>query len=180
MAHIKAEGILTSEFEQHAILIFLLCCSAGVITGVEVVIRRSKNDGSVLSFELHPAGSYGQLDEACPYAESSVSNSLYFCYKYLPTLLAVILASMWEAVVLDIQRIEPFYQLSQPDGALVVDSLLLNYTQTFLPKVSLVALKKKHYLVFVSFLCLLLVGLLAPIFQSGFFSVNISPESAGV
>ncbi|CZR52243.1 uncharacterized protein PAC_02120 [Phialocephala subalpina] len=87
---------------------------------------------------------------------------------------------MWEAVVLGIQRIEPFYQLSRPDGAFAADSLHLNHTQILLPKVPFVSLRKKHYLVFVSFLCLLFVGILAPIFQSSLFNLNISTESAGV
>ena len=64
-----------------------------------------------------------------------------FCYLYLSMMIAVFLSMVWNWVDLDIKRLEPFYQLSQLNGALAEHSLLLEYPIDFLPSVPIKAAK---------------------------------------
>ncbi|MCJ1249961.1 hypothetical protein MMC30_007187 [Trapelia coarctata] len=156
-------------------LCLLAICSIAVIAGTEILVRLSNRTQAVLSFDLiQPQSCITEL-ESCAYAYSSVSNGLYFCYKYLPTLLAVILAALWENVDRNIRTLESYYQLARPGGALAEDSLLLDYNLIFILKVPWKALRKRHHLVLLSFVVFSLAGIAAPILQSALFDVDISP-----
>ena len=64
-----------------------------------------------------------------------------FSYLYLPTILAVCLSMFYSWIDLDAKRLEPFFQLSHPDGALAQESLTLHYPLDFLPFVPIKAAK---------------------------------------
>lgn len=146
-----------------------------MIVGTEILVRLSNRIQSVLNFDLiQPQSCLTEL-RSCAYAYSSVSNGLYFCYKYLPTLLAVVLAALWANVDRNIRSLESYYQLAKPDGALAEDSLLLDYNLVFILKVPYQALKKGHHLVLLSFVVFSLAGIAAPILQSALFDVDILP-----
>ena len=49
----------------------------------------------------------------------------------------------WAAVDLDVKRLEPYFQLSKPNGALASDSLLLHYPFDFLAFAPIAAAKRK-------------------------------------
>jgi hypothetical protein len=71
-----------------------------------------------------------------------------FLYNYLPTLLAVIFSMFMSWIDLEPKRLEPYYQLSNPEGSLGKGSLLLQYHFDFLPFVPVKALKRKHWSMF--------------------------------
>jgi hypothetical protein len=60
-----------------------------------------------------------------------ISAGITFAYNYLPTLVSVIYGLCWTWVQLDILRIQPWLELSKPEGALGSSSLLLDYTADF-------------------------------------------------
>ena len=50
-----------------------------------------------------------------------------FCYRYLPQMIVVALGVGWAAVDLDVKRLEPYFQLSNPEGATASNSMSLHY-----------------------------------------------------
>ncbi|TVY35674.1 hypothetical protein LSUB1_G006218 [Lachnellula subtilissima] len=47
----------------------------------------------------------------------------YFCFKYLPTIVAVIFGILWQVTDFEVKRLEAYYQLSKPGGALAAESI---------------------------------------------------------
>jgi len=50
-----------------------------------------------------------------------------FCYWYLPQLIVVMLGLGWVVVDLDMKQLEPYFQLSKPEGATASNSIFLHY-----------------------------------------------------
>ncbi|KAL9006623.1 MAG: hypothetical protein Q9188_000660 [Gyalolechia gomerana] len=87
------------------------------------------------------------VDGGIAFARLQFSSAITFGYVYLPTVLAVIYSTVWSWIDLDAKRLEPWFQLSKPDGAKARDSLLLHYPFDFLAVAPLKALRKKHWAV---------------------------------
>lgn len=66
-----------------------------------------------------------------------------FLYLYFPTIVAVIFSIYWAWIDLETKRMEPYYQLSKPNGALGKDSLLLQYPFSFIPLAPIRAFRDK-------------------------------------
>lgn len=65
-------------------------------------------------------------------------------YIYLPTVIAVIYSIIWSWVDLDVKRLEPWFQLSKPEGATAEDSVLLSYPFDFLAFVPVRAARRRY------------------------------------
>lgn len=63
----------------------------------------------------------------------------YFVVVYLPKLLAVTMAILWGVIFAGLKLMEPFYQLSAPNGALARDTMVGNYLASELTVASLSA-----------------------------------------
>ena len=72
------------------------------------------------------------------------SDSQVFTFRYLPTIIIVLFGMSWSWIDLDVKRIEPWLQLSQCNGALAQDSMLLRYPVDFLPFVPFRAAKRRY------------------------------------
>jgi len=59
----------------------------------------------------------------------------YFSFKYLPTLIAVSFGVLWQITDFEVKRLEAYYQLSKPGGALAAESINVDYS-TFTPFLS--------------------------------------------
>ena len=66
-----------------------------------------------------------------------------FINIYLPTILAVALGMLWTWIDLDARRLEPWFQLSQPQGATVQESLDLDYPFDYVALASYRALRRR-------------------------------------
>jgi hypothetical protein len=66
-----------------------------------------------------------------------------FVFLYMPTIFATVFSIFIAWIDIDAKRFEPYHQLSQTDGALGKDSLLLHYPFDFMPFVPIVALKNR-------------------------------------
>ena len=65
-----------------------------------------------------------------------------FCYRYLPQIIVVALGIGWAAVDLDVKRLEPYFQLSKPEGATAGNSIFLHYPFEFIAFVPINAARK--------------------------------------
>ena len=65
-----------------------------------------------------------------------------FCYRYLPQMVVVALGVGWAAVDLDVKRLEPYFQLSKPEGATACDSIFLHYPFDFIALVPVNAARR--------------------------------------
>ena len=65
-----------------------------------------------------------------------------FCYRYLPQMIVVVLGVGWAAVDLDVKRLEPYFQLSKPEGAAASNSIFLHYPFDFIAFVPINAARK--------------------------------------
>ena len=70
-----------------------------------------------------------------------------FCYRYLPQMIVVALGVGWAAVDLDVKRLEPYFQLSKPEGATAGNSIFLHYPFDFIAFVPISAARKGCVLV---------------------------------
>lgn len=66
-----------------------------------------------------------------------------FCTQYLPTVISVCFNMIWSWIDLDVKRLEPWFQMSKPQGATAEDSLLLHYAFDFLAFVPLRAARRR-------------------------------------
>ena len=68
--------------------------------------------------------------------------SVVFCYRYLPQMVVVALGVGWAAVDLDVKRLEPYFQLSKPEGATASNSIFLHYPFDFIAFVPINAARR--------------------------------------
>lgn len=100
----------------------------------------------------------------------------YFVFKYLPTLVAVIFGILWQVTDFEVKRLEAYYQLSKPGGALAAESINVDYITFFNFFRPVRALKYKHYAVAISSLATLIAVSLIPTLQAA--SVKLKPDHA--
>ncbi|KFY97127.1 hypothetical protein V498_02230 [Pseudogymnoascus sp. VKM F-4517 (FW-2822)] len=93
-------------------------------------------------------------------------------YLYLPTVIAVFYSMIWSWVDLDSKRLEPWFQLSKPDGAAAEDSIMLQYPFDFMPFVPIRAARRRHWAVFITGSTMMLVTWAIVPFQSAIFSTG--------
>ncbi len=84
-----------------------------------------------------------RMDGGIAFTEGQFSPAESFAYLYLPTLIAVLYSTLWSWVDLDTKRLEPYFQLSRPEGADEMNSLALNYPFDFVAYAPLKALRRR-------------------------------------
>jgi hypothetical protein len=95
-----------------------------------------------------------------------------FLYRYLPTIISVSYGLIWHWIDIDARRIEPYRQLSKPNGAKGSDSLCLKYPTDLLAFVPLKALKRGHWPVVIASSTLVLVGMGLTPLQAAIFATD--------
>ncbi|KAL5372989.1 hypothetical protein DPSP01_013091 [Paraphaeosphaeria sporulosa] len=139
-----------------ATLIIAIITPLLLILTLVLLLRRSQREHGII---------FSQDINALPLSRT-------FLYQYFPTILAVVFSIFWAWIDLEVKRLEPWHRLSNQEGALGKDSLLLAYPFGFVPLVPVRALKNRHWNVFWASLALVLVtwGLVPT--QSGIFSTE--------
>ena len=74
---------------------------------------------------------------------NALTLSRTFMYEYFPTVLVVVFSIFWAWIDLEVKRLEPYYRLSEREGALGKDSLLLSYPFGFMPLVPVKAFRQR-------------------------------------
>ena len=106
-----------------AIIILTLLIAASI----EILAQRSQKFGGLaLSHSLEEIPEYAMLS-----------------YLYGPNVVAVLYSLVWSWLDLDVKRMQPWLELSKPEGAPAKDSLFLDYPYGFIAFVPFRALKKK-------------------------------------
>lgn len=96
--------------------------------GIETLAQQSLKKGGLA---LSPS-----LDEVPSYA--------MFAYLYVPNIAAAAYSLVWNWIDLDVKRMQPWFELSKPEGATAENSLLLEYPAEFVAFVPLRAAKRKY------------------------------------
>lgn len=103
-----------------------------------------------------------------------IPTMVYFAWKYMPTMILVTYGVMWQIVDYEVKRLEPYYQLSKPEGATARESLNLDYLTFMTYLIPLMAIRYKQWAVVWSSVATLIAGGLLPVLQSA--SVYMSPK----
>jgi hypothetical protein len=120
----------TLRFTTLSCFIFISC---SLVALLEVLSYYSTGNGNVNGGGLVFAAGLNDL----PAVPS-------FFYLFFPTVIAVVYSMLWSWVDLDVKRLEPWFQLSRPEGATAQDSLLLHYPFEFLAFVPIRALRRRY------------------------------------
>ena len=124
-----------SKWIPGAFRIWVLLTSAVIcwvlIIVLQLLLVRSQRDGGIV---------FAANTNDVPISQS-------FLYLYLPTIIALLYSVFWSWIDLQVKRMEPYYQLSKPGGALGKNSLLLQYPFEFLPFVPISAMKNRYVLI---------------------------------
>lgn len=144
------------------LLVFSLVSVVLIIVTEVLFQTSSKNSGLV----------FGDVEDGHGGPER-LSSGDSFGYQYMPTLVSVLYGLLWTWVDHDIKRLEPYYQLSKPGGALARDSLLLSYPYTFVASVPIMAFKRKHWAVFYSGAVLVLIFYIVSPLSSAVFGMDV-------
>ncbi|KAI9830034.1 MAG: hypothetical protein M1819_005864 [Sarea resinae] len=139
---------------QAPVLGSLVALSVLLITLLEILSKKSEKYGGILFAE--------DLNDL-PKGQS-------FAYLYLPTVIAVFYSMIWTWIDLDVKRLEPYFQLSQPGGAPAMDSVLLHYPFDFVAFVPIRAARRRHWSVFCAGTAMVLIFWAITPLQSGIFS----------
>jgi hypothetical protein len=123
---------LTAIPERFPVLGTIFTVTVLMIIGLEILaylsVGKNNSNGGGLAFAA-------TVDD--------ISTIATVSYLYLPTVIAVIYSIIWSWIDLDSKRLEPWFQLSKPDGASAEDSLLLQYPFDFLPFVPIRAARRR-------------------------------------
>lgn len=64
-------------------------------------------------------------------------------YLYVPNIVAVLYSLIWSWVDLDVKRMQPWFELSKPEGATADNSIFLDYPYDFIATVPIKAARRK-------------------------------------
>ena len=87
----------------------------------------------------------------------------YFNSSYLAVVIAVILKIVWAMVFASFKLMEPFYQLSRPEGASAKHGLLAEYLSTGYSVAHIQHIFSGHWIMFLTTLVYVCTGVLAPL-----------------
>lgn len=95
-----------------------------------------------------------------------VSTWSFFVWKYLPTMITIFYSVLFSIMDFDIRRLEPYYQLSQPQGARASASLNLDHMTMFQYFVPFNAARLGQWTVCVSTFANIIAATVAPALQN--------------
>lgn len=109
---------------------------------------------------------------------SGSNSAAYFAWQYLAIMYAVGMGLAWEVVDISVRRMEPYYQMSRPNGALARDSLLLDYMTAFQYFVPFYSAKRRHWAVLLSSTGHLVTRTALPSLASALWKISWSGQSS--
>ncbi|KAH6884885.1 hypothetical protein B0T10DRAFT_577284 [Thelonectria olida] len=118
----------------------LLLCAV-----IEILAQRSQAQGGL----------------ALSSSQDDIPQYVMLSYLYLPTIIAISYSLIWTWIDLDVKRMQPWFQLSKPNGALAKDSAFLDYPSEFIAVVPFKAARRKHWPVFFSGTSMVLIFITA-------------------
>lgn len=95
-----------------------------------------------------------------------VSVFLFFVWKYFPTMVTIGYSVLYSIMDFDIRRLEPYYQLSRPQGARASASLNLDHLTMFQYFVPFTAARLRQWTVFLSTIANIAAATITPALQN--------------
>jgi len=127
----------------------LIIISLGLAASTEILLQKSHRE-ALFTFT----------------SAENLSTWNYFMFKYLPTICAVSFGVLWQVTDFEVKRLEAYYQLSKPGGALAAESINVDYITFFNFLRPIRALRYKHYAVATSSVATLMAVSLVPSLQA--------------
>ncbi|KAJ4025386.1 hypothetical protein NW752_002854 [Fusarium irregulare] len=143
------------------ILLAVIALTILLAIAVETITQRGASQGGLA---LSPT-----LDDMPQYAK--------FAHLYVPTIIAVLYSMIWSWIDLDIKRMQPWFELSKPNGATAADSLFLDYQYDFVALVPFKAAKRKHWPVFFGGTAMVIVFWALTPLQSALFGTGVVQQT---
>ncbi|KAH8839594.1 hypothetical protein MCOR27_003172 [Pyricularia oryzae] len=136
---------------------YLILLALGMGIGTELLYRQSVEQ-PLLTFK----------------SPEDISAATYLTLKFGPTIVSVVFGVLWQMTDIEVRRLEPFHQLSKPEGALAQESISIDYI-TFISFLRpFRAMQYGHYAVFLSSAASLLATTLVP--TLGAASIVMTPN----
>lgn len=126
-----------------------------MLLGLEGLRQYSDREGGLVFFD---------------YTED-VNAAQSFAYNYLPIIISLVLVLVWTVTDFDVLRLEPYFQLSRPEGA-PATVLFINYNfgQTIITPIN--AAIRRHWVVFCVSFVTLSIRMILPALQSTVFELR--------
>lgn len=105
---------------------------------------------------------------------TDVSDWWFFVWKYLPTMITIMYSVLYSIMDFDIRRLEPYYQLSQPQGSRASASLNLDNMTMFQYFIPFKAARLGQWTVCISTISNIIAATIAPALQNP--SINFDPN----
>lgn len=96
---------------------------------------------------------------------ASVSHIQSFAYNYIPIIIALVLVTLWCFVEFDVLRLEPYFQLSRPEGV-PATVLFINYNFGQSVITPITSARRRHWVVLSVALFTMLMRMSLPALQS--------------
>lgn len=126
-----------------------------VLLAIEILRRYSEWNGGLFYFK----------DTA------DVSHLQSFAYNYIPIIVALVLVTFWSFVEFDCLRLEPYFQLSRPEGA-PATVLFINYNFGQSVITPITSARRGHWVVLCVSLFTMLMRMSLPALQSTLFELR--------
>ncbi|TLS29091.1 hypothetical protein PpBr36_01651 [Pyricularia pennisetigena] len=136
---------------------YLILLALGMGIGTELLYRQSVEQ-PLLTFK----------------SPEDLSAATYLTLKFGPTIVSVVFGVLWQMTDIEVRRLEPFHQLSKPEGALAQESISIDYITFISFFRPFRALQYRHYAVFLSSAASLLATTLVP--TLGAASIVMKPD----
>ncbi|KAL4882710.1 hypothetical protein BJY04DRAFT_217201 [Aspergillus karnatakaensis] len=136
-------------------LSFIACIMLFMLVVLEALRQYSEKNGGLVFFP--------DTDD--------LTNFESFAYNYIPVIIALVLATLWSFVDFDVLRLEPYFQMSRPEGC-PATVLFINYNfgQSFITPIT--SAKRRHWLVLSVSLVTLLIRIFHPALQSALLELR--------
>ena len=131
-------------------LTFLILLSIALAAMEEILLQKYNKDNPLLRFT----------------SPDEVKPGIYFTIKFGPTIIAVVYGVLWQFTDFEVRRLEAYYQMSKPEGALAAESINVDYVTSFSFFRPFRALKVGHYAVALSSMGSTLAVSLIPTFAA--------------
>ncbi|PLB52805.1 hypothetical protein P170DRAFT_378960 [Aspergillus steynii IBT 23096] len=102
---------------------------------------------------------------------TDVNNTMLAGSKYVPTLVALIIVTLWSFCAYDVMRLEPFLQLAKHEGV-PATVLLINYNFSYGILAPINAARNNHWIVFCVSIMSLALRMFLPALCSGLMILN--------
>lgn len=110
-------------------LIGFAILSCLLIAILEFLLRRTEEIGAIAFVDRETLGQPSFVDH---------------CFNFGPLIFAIAYALLFASIDHEIKRLEPYFQLSKPEGATADDSLLMSYPYIMAIKAPFVAFRKRQ------------------------------------